>query len=65
MAPKDEDYSEALMRCINTEIPADVRAIFNKHISMLTTRTGVNWQEYMQFGKKGNAQIKYHKDDGD
>jgi len=33
----------------------------NDAIAKFETRTGLKVREYMKFGKKGNAQIKYHK----
>ena len=60
----NDDYLDALMRIIKAEsqILDDAKARLD--IPNLETRTKINVRDHMQFGKKGNATIKYFFDQG-
>ena len=51
------------MKVLKTELPTDVMIKVAQAISTVEPRTGVNVQNHMKFGKKGQAEIKCLKYD--
>ena len=60
----DDDYFTALMGFfyyVLEEIPAEHKQQVRDKIASVEPRTGFKVKEHLQFGDKGNGQIKYHK----
>ena len=61
----NDDYFTDLIRVLEQQQIPDVKKILMDGVAKIETRTGLNVSAYINFGKKGNAQIKYHKDGND
>ena len=60
----DDDCLNAILTTGDQEIPAELMQKVREAIATVEPITGVNVRDHLQFGKKGNATIKYFKVEG-